>query len=204
LFQVMFVLQKAQLADGQELTACALGEPGAHADVGGLRLEVVPLEQRIAQFDLTLTMGEVGEGFVAAFDYNVQLFDAATAARWGRHFERLLEGIVAAPAGPVSELPLITPEEERQLTAAWNDTGVEYRHEATLPELLAEQAARTPDAVAVISGGEALTYGELDRRANRLARRLRARGVGVGSRVAVCLERSPALMVGLIAVLKAG
>ncbi|MEA2604979.1 MAG: hypothetical protein QOF89_5971 [Acidobacteriota bacterium] len=204
LFQVMFVLQKAQLADGQELTACALGEPGAHADVGGLRLEVVPLEQRIAQFDLTLTMGEVGEAFVASFDYNVQLFDAATVARWSRHFERLLAGIAADPAAPVSELPLITPEEERQLTAVWNDTGVEYRHEATLPELLAEQAARSPDAVAVISGGEALTYGELDRRANRLARRLRARGVGPESRVAVCLERSPALMVGLLGVLKAG
>ena len=204
LFQAMFVLQKAQLADGQELTACALGEPGAHADVGGLRLEAVPLEQRIAQFDLTLTMGEVGEAFVASFDYNVQLFDAATVARWGRHFERLLEGIAADPAAPVSELPLITPEEERQLIAVWNDTGVEYRHEATLPELLAEQAARSPDAVAVISGGEALTYGELDRRANRLARRLRALGVGPESRVAVCLERSPALMVGLIGVLKAG
>ncbi|MEO6196031.1 MAG: amino acid adenylation domain-containing protein [Thermoanaerobaculia bacterium] len=204
LFQVMFVLQKAQLADGQELTACALGEPGAYANVGGLRLEVVPLEQRIAQFDLTLTMGEVGEAFVASFDYNVELFDAATVARWGRHFERLLAGIGADPAAPVSELPLITPEEERQLTAVWNDTGVEYRHEATLGELLAEQAARSPDAVAVISGGEALTYGELDRRANRLARRLRARGVGPESRVAVCLERSPALMVGLIGVLKAG
>jgi amino acid adenylation domain-containing protein len=204
LFQVMFVLQKAQLADGQELTACALGEPGAYANVGGLRLEVVPLEQRIAQFDLTLTMGEVGEAFVASFDYNVQLFDAATVARWGRHFERLLSGIVADPAAPVSELPLITPEEERQLTAVWNDTGVEYRHEATLPELLAEQAARSPDAVAVISGGEALTYGELDRRSNRLARRLRALGIVPESRVAICLERSPALMVGLIGVLKAG
>jgi amino acid adenylation domain-containing protein len=204
LFQVMFVLQKAQLADGQELTACALGEPGAYANVGGLRLEVVPLEQRIAQFDLTLTMGEVGEAFIASFDYNVQLFDAATVARWGRHFERLLAGIVADPAAPVSELPLITPEEERQLTAVWNDTGVEYRHEATLPELLAEQAARSPDAVAVISGGEALTYGELDRRSNRLARRLRALGIVPESRVAICLERSPALMVGLIGVLKAG
>ncbi|HEV2852271.1 MAG TPA: amino acid adenylation domain-containing protein [Thermoanaerobaculia bacterium] len=204
LFQAMFVLQKAQLADGQELTACALGEPGAHADVGGLRLEIVPLEQRIAQFDLTLTLGEVGEAFVASFDYNVQLFDAATVARWGRHFERLLSGIAADPAAPVSELPLLTPEEERQLTVVWNDTGVEYRHEATLPELLAEQAARSPDAVAVISGGGALTYGELDRRANRLARRLRALGVGPESRVAVCLERSPALMVGLIGVLKAG
>ncbi len=204
LFQVMFVLQKAQLADGQELTACALGEPGAYADVGGLRLEIVPLEQRIAQFDLTLTMGEVDEAFVASFDYNVQLFDAATVTRWGRHFERLLAGIAADPAAPLSELPLITPEEERQLTAAWNDTGVEYRHEATLPELLAEQALRSPDAVAVISGGHALTYGELDQQSNRLARRLRALGVGPESRVAVCLERSPALMVGLIGVLKAG
>ncbi len=204
LFQVMFVLQKAQLADGQELTACALGEPGAYANVGGLRLEIVPLEQRIAQFDLTLTMGEVDEAFVASFDYNVQLFDAATAARWGRHFERLLAGIVAHPSAPLSELPLITPEEERQLTAVWNDTGVEYRYEATLPELLAEQALRSPDAVAVISGGHALTYGELDRQSNRLARRLRALGIGPESRVAVSLERSPALMVGLIGVLKAG
>jgi amino acid adenylation domain-containing protein len=204
LFQAMFVLQKAQLADGQELTGCALGEPGAYADVGGLRLEIVPLEQRIAQFDLTLTVGEVGEAFIASFDYDVRLFDAATAGRWGRHFERLLEGIAADPDAPLSELPLITPEEERQLTAVWNDTAVEYRHEAVLTELLAEQAERSPDAVAVISGGEALTYAELDRRANRLARRLHALGVGPESQVAVCLERSPALMVALIAVLKAG
>ena len=204
LFQVMFVLQKAQLADGQELTACALGEPGAYANVGGLRLEIVPLEQRIAQFDLTLTMGEVGEAFVASFDYNVQLFDAATVARWARHFERLLEGIADHPSAPVSALPLMSPEEERQLIAVWNDTGIEYRHEATLPELLAEQAARTPEATAVLFGGDRLTYGELDRRANRVARRLRALGVGAESRVAVCLERSPALMVGLIGVLKAG
>ena len=86
LFQVMFVLQKAQLADGQELTGFALGEPGAYADVGGLRLEIVPLEQRIAQFDLTLTMGEVGEAFIASFDYNVQLFDAATVRPLGAPF----------------------------------------------------------------------------------------------------------------------
>ena len=204
LFQVMFVLQKAQLADGQELTACALGEPGAYANVGGLRLEIVPLEQRIAQFDLTLTVGEVGEAFVASFDYNVQLFDAATVARWARHFERLLEGIADHPAAPVSALALMTAEEERQLTAVWNDTGIEFRHETTLPELLAEQAARTPEATAVLFGGERLSYSELDRRSNQLARRLRALGVGPESRVAVCLERSPALMVGLIGVLKAG
>jgi amino acid adenylation domain-containing protein len=204
LFQVMFVLQKAQLADGQELTACALGEPGAYANVGGLRLEIVPLEQRIAQFDLTLTMGEVGEAFVASFDYNVQLFDTATVSRWARHFERLLEGIADHPSVAVSALPLMSPDEERQITAVWNDTGIEFRHEATLPELLAEQAARTPEAAAVLFGGERLSYGELDRRANRLARRLRALGVGAESRVAVCLERSPSLMVGLIGVLKAG
>jgi amino acid adenylation domain-containing protein len=204
LFQVMFVLQKAQLADGQELTACALGEPGAYANVGGLRLEIVPLEQRIAQFDLTLTMGEVGEAFVASFDYNVLLFDAATVARWARHFERLLAGIADHPAAQVSALSLMTPEEERQLTVVWNDTGIEFRHEATLADLLAEQAARTPDATALMFGGEQLTYAELDRRSNRLARRLCALGVLPESRVAVCLERSPALMVGLIGVLKAG
>jgi amino acid adenylation domain-containing protein len=204
LFQAMFVLQKALLADGQDLTACALGEPGASVAVGGLRLEIVPLEQRIAQFDVTLTLGEVGEELVASFDYAAQLFDAVTVERWSRHFERLLEGIAADPVAPVDELPLLTAPEESQLLTLWNDTAVDYRRDATLPELLAEQAARTPDAVAVIAGTASLTYGELDRRARRLAARLRACGVGPETRVAVCLERSPELMVGLLGVLKAG
>ncbi|HZF07642.1 MAG TPA: amino acid adenylation domain-containing protein [Thermoanaerobaculia bacterium] len=164
----------------------------------------MPLEQRIAQFDLTLTMGEVGEAFVASFDYNVQLFDAATVERFTHHFERLLGGIATCPKTPISELPLITVEEERQLLTVWNDTAAPYRHEATLADLLAEPAARTPDALAVITGSGALSYGELDRRANRLARHLRGLGVGPESRVGVCLDRSPALLVGLVGVLKAG
>src|SRR6185295_9691062 len=87
LFQVMFVLQKAQLADGQDLTGFALGEPGSRVRLGGLDMETVPLPQSIAQFDLTLTMGEVGGRMIASFDANADLFDLATVERLAGHFE---------------------------------------------------------------------------------------------------------------------
>ncbi|HXO21033.1 MAG TPA: condensation domain-containing protein, partial [Thermoanaerobaculia bacterium] len=204
LFQVMFVLQKAHLADGQDLTACALGEPGARADVGGLRLEAMPLPQKIAQFDLTLTMGEVEGALVAALDYNTDLFDAATIARMARHFERLLEGVAADPGTPLSELPLVTETEARQLVAAWNDTRVEYRRDATLHRLFEEQAEKSPEAPAMMFGRERISYGELNERANRLAHHLRRLGVGPEALTGICVDRSLDMMVGILGVLKAG
>src|SRR6185436_14635020 len=153
LFQVMFVLQKAQLADGQDLTGFALGEPGSRVGVGGLVLETLPLPQRIAQFDLTLTMGEVGGRLLASFDFNVDLFDAATIERLAGHFERLLEAALAEPDRAVSALPLLDPAERRQLVETWNDTRAPYDDQATLAGLFARQAAATPAAPAMIFAG---------------------------------------------------
>jgi amino acid adenylation domain-containing protein len=204
LFQVMFVLQKAQLADGQDLTGFALGEPGARVDLGGLALETIPLEQGIAQFDLTLTMGEAGGRLIASFDYNRHLFDAATVARLAGHFERLLAAALADPGRAVSELPLLDAAEERQLIEAGNDTRVPYRDGASLAELFAEQAAATPGAVAAVFAGRELTYGELARRAGRLARRLRRLGVGPEILVGVCVERSFDVLIAALGVLEAG
>jgi amino acid adenylation domain-containing protein len=204
LFQVMFVLQKAQLADGQDLTGFALGEPGSRVDLGGLALETVPLPQRIAQFDLTLTIGEVGGRLVASFDANVDLFDAATIQRLAGHFERLLGGALAEPERPLSELPLIDAAERRQLIEVWNDTAAPYREGATLADLFARQAVATPDATALIFAGHELRYGELARRAERLASVLQRLGVGPEERVGICVDRSFDVLVAALGVLAAG
>jgi amino acid adenylation domain-containing protein len=204
LFQVMFVFQKAQLADGQELTGFALGEPGARIDLGALALETIPLPQRIAQFDLTLAIGEVGGRLAASFDYNVELFDAATLQRLAGHFERLLAGALAEPDRPVSELPLLDPGERRQLIEIWNDTRLPYRDQATLADLVARQAAATPEAPAAVFAGGELTYGELERRASRLARTLRRLGAGPEEQVGICVERSFDVLIAPLGVLAAG
>jgi amino acid adenylation domain-containing protein len=204
LFQVMLAFQKAQLADGQELTGFALGEPGARVDLGPLALAAVPLPQRIAQFDLTLTIGEVGGRLAASFDYNVDLFDAATVQRLAGHFERLLTAALADPERPVSELPLLDASERRQLIEVWNDTALPYHDRETLAGLFARQAAATPEAPAVIFAGEELSYGELGRRAGRLARALRGLGAGPETRVGLCVERSFDVLIAPLGVLAAG
>jgi amino acid adenylation domain-containing protein len=204
LFQVMFVVQKAQLHDGQDLTGFALGEAGSRVDLGALALETIPLPQRIAQFDLTLTMGEVGGRWIAAFDYNRDLFDAATIERLAGHCERLLAAALQDPGRPVSELPLLDAAEAGQLIEGGNDTAVPYRRDATLAELIAEQAAATPEAVAMVFAGRELTYAELARRAGRLARCLRRLGVGPEVLVGVCVERSFDVLIGALGVLEAG
>jgi amino acid adenylation domain-containing protein len=204
LFQVMFVLQKAQLADGQDLTGFALGEPGSRVELGGLTLETVPLPQRIAQFDLTLTIGEVEGRLAASFDFNDHLFDETTIERLAGHFERLLTGALADPGRSVSELPLLDPAERRQLIEVWNDTAVPYRDQATLADLFAQQAAATPTAVAAIFAGQELTYAELARRAGQLASTLRRLGVGPEALVGLCVERSFDVLAGALGVLAAG
>src|SRR6185369_15548290 len=128
--------------------------------------------------------------------------------RWLGHLETLLDAAVAHPEARLAELPLLTGSERHQLLREWSDTAAAYRFGRPLHAWIEDQVDRTPEAVAVSFEGEALSYGELDRRANGLARRLRALSVGSGvgpeSRVAVCLERSAELVIALLAVLKAG
>ncbi|HEX8149148.1 MAG TPA: condensation domain-containing protein, partial [Pyrinomonadaceae bacterium] len=186
LVQVMFTLQKAHLAGERGMTLFALGEAGARMRLGDLDLESVALRQRVAQFDLTLMMAEEDDGLVGSLQFNTDLFEPETVQRMAGHYRSLLEAVAADPDLLVAELPLLTPAEERQL-AAWNDTSVYYDTDGLcLHELFERQARRTPDAVAVEYDGRGLTYAELNARANRLARRLRALGVGPESRVGLC------------------
>jgi pristinamycin I synthase-3/4 len=193
LFQVMFALQNA---------------PRAALDLPGLTLAPLPLERPAgdtAKFDLTLTVEEGARGLAASFEYSTDLFDRATIVRWSGHLERLLAGVVESPSHRISELPLLSAAERHELTVDWNDrtTAVEVSR-TTLYGLFVRQAERTPGAWALEGSGVRLTYGELRDRAERLAARLRRRGVAPEAVVAVCVERSPALVVGLLGALAAG
>ncbi len=157
-----------------------------------------------AKFDLVLQLFETTDGLQGGLEFNRDLFDATTAERLLRHFATLLDGAAAAPAARLSELPLLTAPERLQLLAEWNDTDAPFPHDLCLHELFEAQAERAPEAAAMVCGGEELTYGELERRANRLAHALRAGGTRPGDLVAVYLERSADMVVAVLAVLKAG
>jgi amino acid adenylation domain-containing protein len=208
LFQAMFALQRAEGPGEEGLAALALGDPAGRARLAGLTLEPVPLERRPAQFDLTLEAAEVDGRLAVALRYNADLFDAATMERLLGHLPVLLAGAAAAPGRPLSGLPLLSAPERRQLLVDWNATARPLPAEERLHELFAAQAARTPDAVAVAVAGEAesaaLTYAGLERRADQLAHHLRRLGVAPEAPVGVCVERSPAMLVALLGVQKAG
>jgi amino acid adenylation domain-containing protein len=184
-------------------------------------LEAAPVEAELAaaKFDLTLEVGTGGAaaGFDAELEYNSDLFDRATAIRLLLHFETLLAGALADPAARVGDLPVLSEPERAQLVVAWNDTApassaaaaslMDHQPKAAAPclhELLEAQADRAPSELALTSRGLQVTRGELERRANQLARRLRGLGVGPETRVGICMERSPAMVTAMLAVLKAG
>ncbi|HEY9401515.1 MAG TPA: amino acid adenylation domain-containing protein, partial [Pyrinomonadaceae bacterium] len=205
LFQTMFVLEKGLAGDAQGLAALALGEANASLRVGGLSLEPVRLQHQVAQFDLTLLMAELDGGLAASLQFNTDLFDASTIERLATHFQNLLSGIVADPAQTVARFSMLSEAEERQTLFDWNATGADYPLDVCLHQLFEAQAARTPDAVAVVFEDEQLSYRELERRANKLAHYLRAaRGVGIDHLVGVYLERSVEMVVVLLGTLKAG
>src|SRR6266542_2522442 len=168
-------------------------------------LELTPLavESDIAKFELTLSMAETATGLTATLEYNRDLFAAATIARMAGHLERLLEAIVREPAQPIAALPLLTAAEQQQLVE-WNNTTADYPSEKCIHQLFEEQVARTPAAVAVVCEEQALTYRELNRRANQLAHYLQALGVGAEVLVGICVERSIEMVVGILGILKAG
>jgi amino acid adenylation domain-containing protein len=202
LFQAMFVMQKAPLFGDEGLASFALGADGARL-AGELGFESIALEQGAAQFDLTLTMAEAPDGLSALLQYNADLFEAATIRRMLGHFETLLAGVVENPRWRVSEAPLLTAAERQKLSSGGGD---EELHSTNNPlhELFEAQVERTPEAVALISEGERLTYRELNNRANRLARYLKGMGVGPETPVGVLMERSTEMVVALIAILKVG
>ncbi len=156
-----------------------------------------------AKCDLELQCQDAAEGLASRFVYRTNLFELATIKRMAGHLQTMVEAIVTDPEQKISSLPMLTVTEKQQL-AEWNRTEAEYPSELCVHELVEAQVTRTPNAIAVEHCGARLTYGELNERANQLARFLRKRGIGQESRVGVCLRRSLELPVALLAVLKAG
>ncbi|HWM92617.1 MAG TPA: amino acid adenylation domain-containing protein [Thermoanaerobaculia bacterium] len=202
-FQTLFAFQKSQRPEERSLAELALGTGEARIALADLELIAVPLEECRAPFDLTLMAADAEAGLPIVLQINRDLFDPTTAERLLQAFENLLRTLAEDPDARVSAAELLGDAERRQLEA-WNRTTVELPHGLCLPDLFAVQAERTPEREALIAGSERLTYRELSRRTEALARRLRVFGVGPESRVGVSAGRSADLVVTLLAVLRAG
>lgn len=218
LVQALFTLQ------GGPLAAFVLGDPAAGFDLGGLAMRPVPLDQPHTQMDLQLTFAESGGALSGLLQFDRSLFDADTADRMVGRLRTLLDAIAEDPGRPTALLPLLDGEERLAVLHAGNDTAVAHAGERPVHELLAERAALTPGAPALafddtefalgpgedapdtarVTGVRTLTYRELDRAVSRLARLLLARGLRREEIVAVHLPHSDAMVVAMLAVLRAG
>ncbi|MDZ7375436.1 MAG: amino acid adenylation domain-containing protein, partial [candidate division KSB1 bacterium] len=189
IFQVMFTYQSTAASE------ISLPE---------LTIRAVPLENNLAKFDLTLLLDEIETGIQGTFEYNTDLFASARIERMSQHFQRLLSEIVKNPDQKIVQLPLVTEAELQQLLHDWNRTDRAFPEDRCLHQLFEAQVARDPEAIAVTFKNDQLSYGQLNQRANHLAHYLQSLGVGVESRVGICLERSAETIVAILAVLKAG
>jgi amino acid adenylation domain-containing protein len=201
LFETMFVLQRfEQFRDLRELLVS--GTEDGLFDFAGLRVRPFDLHQQEGQFDLGLELIDHGDSLGGALKFNADIYDAATAAQLGVHFVNLLRAIVVDPSSAVGRLPLLAPDERRGLLAATSSTPdldalpLHSRFEA--------QVARRSQAIALSFEGASLNYEQLNRRANQVAHRLCELGVGRGTLVGLCAERSFDLVIGLLGILKAG
>uniref|UniRef100_UPI0012385EC8 non-ribosomal peptide synthetase n=1 Tax=Paenibacillus tepidiphilus TaxID=2608683 RepID=UPI0012385EC8 len=164
----------------------------------------VELEHRASKFDLTLNVAENDQGLQLLLEYSSALFNEETARRYLQHFVQLLPQVAGEPEARIGSYGLVTPEEKGQLLHAFNDTAAPYPREATIHDLFEAQVKKTPQAVAAVHGGQQLTYAELNARANQLAWMLRGQGVGPDRIVAILMDRSVEMIVGVLGILKAG
>jgi len=203
LVQVSFAFQQAPFAHDDSLDRFALRQPGARLSLGELELEAVPLRQTGALFDLALFAAKTHGRLVLQMKFDSALFGGETVERMLRNYEMLLRAAVDDPSRAIGQLALVSRDEHRMLQR-WNETTASYPEHRCLHELFEGQAKRTPSAVAVVHGAQQLTYAELEAQSDQLANYLRQRGIGPGSLVGLCVERSVAMVVGLLGILKAG
>ncbi|UFS85862.1 amino acid adenylation domain-containing protein [Bradyrhizobium daqingense] len=173
-------------------------------ELPGLKAEVVDIPLQQVRFDLELNLGEMDGRIVGSLNYATSLFDEATIARYRDYLLALLRAMVADADQVIDRIDIIGAEERRRVLDTWNETKTPFPVEACIYELFAEQVRRAPNAIALVYEDVRLSYGELDARANWLARRLIALSVVPDQPVAICLPRGIAMVVSLLAVLKAG
>ncbi|WP_211234360.1 non-ribosomal peptide synthase/polyketide synthase, partial [Paenibacillus taiwanensis] len=188
LFDTMFALDNTDTRD------YSLGE---------LRMKPYPQEYTVSKFDLSLDVSSDEHGLDCSMEYATALFNADTIERMAKHFDQLIGAILANPESKLDELSMLTAEEQAAVLSLY-DTAATYPSGETIHHLFEQQAARTPDQVAVVYEQEQLTYRELNERTNRLARLLRHEGLCPDQLVGIMADRSLDMIVGTLAVLKAG
>ncbi|CAO3572895.1 unnamed protein product [Mortierella alpina] len=189
LFQVMLVWQNKEDGD---------------LELPGLQVSPYEFDYDAAKFDLTLALSESDNGIIGSLGYATSLFDRATVERHVGYLQTVLLEMTADAEQPVSTIDILPAAERKLLLETWNHTDMEYADQQCLHHLFEQQVERTPDAIALVCGNEALTYGELNARSNSLAHQLIGLGVQPDTLVAICVERSSAMIIGILAILKAG
>lgn len=189
LFQVVFMSQNA---------------PSEDRRLPGLELGILALENETAKFDLTLDLTVEGDRIGGRLEYNADLFHPVSMQRLTEHLRVLLSAALRSPERSLAELPLLSESERHQLVVEWNDTATPWSIDSLLHQPFERRAALTPDHVAAEISSEAISYAELERRANRVAETLIAAGLAPGERVGICLRRSLEIPVALLGILKAG
>ena len=172
--------------------------------IPGLKVRPLDIHAGGAKFDLTLSVLETDDELRATIEYSSDLFDRRTVARLAQNYIQLLESAVGAMDKPVSQLPLLAPEERALVCEQWNRTEQLLPAQHSVTQLFEQQVQQQPDKTALIADDATLTYGQLNLRANQLAAHLRDQGLHSGDLVAVCLHRSSNLLVTLLAILKTG
>jgi amino acid adenylation domain-containing protein len=204
--KIVEVLKPARAASANPFFQIMIGyllAPDTALELPGMTITPVDAPHGDSMFDLLVQLEEARDGLVGYFTYSSDLYDADTVARYVANFQRVIGAAVAAPDEPISRLAAIADAERERLLIEWNQTDVSAPPGCIHVEV-ERQVARTPKAIAVRTGDTALTYEELDGRANRLAAHLRALGVGPDGLVGICLPRGNDMVVSVLATLKAG
>ena len=186
-FEVMFVLQNTPVHSFR-----------------GMECINYEVDKGTSMFDLTLEMEDTGKELKGFFEYNKHLFYEGTVDRMRSHFLNLLEAIVSSPEKPISEIPILSQTDRHQVLVGWNDTSQSFPNDQCLHQLFEARVNQAPNAIALKSGQQTITYRELNSRANRLANYLKRKGVGPDVLVAIVQERSVDFVVSMLGILKAG
>src|SRR5580765_3598750 len=204
LFQAMISLERPHRADGRYSPAFVFGDEPVRRALGQLEIEPIVLLPDSAQFDLTLTLRESEANLFATLEYNTDLFDDSTIDRWIGHLLVLLEGATKDPDRAVSALPLVEAGELVRLVRSAESPSGSLNSAQLVDKAMTETARRHPNAVAIVDGAQALSYGELRSRVENLAARLSGLGLGTGDRAGLFAERSVDAIVMMLAILEAG
>jgi amino acid adenylation domain-containing protein len=204
LFQTMFVFNRPTAADAGQFPAALLGHGGIRRRFGALEAESLPLVLRESAFDVELSLSEIDDAVYGFLRYRTDVFDGPAAQRFVDQLTAVLDAASTDPGTRLGSLVRASAAERVHIRDSWNATARDLDTTMSVAQLIERQARRTPHASAVVTDDERLSYLELDERANQLAHLLLSMGIGAQSRVGVCLDRGPAMIVALLAVLKAG